>query len=182
VAGYDLDAFYFSVPPVPQPPPLEIADGSDYAPVAQQIVSGVFTRVSQGSDYDRAQRAFVPLVEVASTEGLKWKLYVYESDHDEGYGVPDGSIFVSRSLIEHLDSDDELTAVLAHLMAHERYGHSRNAITRANQSTLEAGAASPFVGFASLLVPPMAPYALVLGRDDSDAVHVVSHETWFFWL
>jgi hypothetical protein len=143
------DALYFSVPEVPQPPPPEIAEGSDYAPVAQQILSGI-TLVSQGPDYERAQRAFARLVEVASTRGLNWKLYVYEATYDDGYGVPDGSIFVSTSLIEHLGSDDELTAVVAHLMAHERYGHSRNAITRANKFALEAGAASPFVALLSL--------------------------------
>ena len=148
------------MPSLPQPPPREIADGSDYAPVAQQIASSV-TTVSQGPDYDRAQHAFARLAEVASTRGLIWKLYVYASAYDEGYGVPDGSIFISQSLIEHLDSDDELTAVLAHLMAHERYGHSRNTITRANQAALEAGVASPVVAFLSLGYA--APYALMLG-------------------
>ena len=142
------DVAHFSVPLIPQPPPGEVTDGSDYTPVAQKILSNI-TVVNHGPDDDRAQRAFARLAEVASVRGINWKLYVYEETYNAGYGVPDGSIFITRRLVECLD-DDQLTAVLAHLMAHERYGHSRTSMKRVNQLT-----ASLLAGSVVLLIPTL---------------------------
>jgi hypothetical protein len=43
-----------------------------------------------------------------------------------GFGVPDGTLFVSDALVEELE-DTELAAVIAHLMSHEWYQHGRRA-------------------------------------------------------
>ena len=124
-----------AVPEEPDPPPAQI-EGSDYAPVAAKIVADV-NPLTSGRDFERAQRAFARLKPVAETPGIYWKLYVYSAEHSAGYGVPDGSIFATTVLVSRLD-DQELTAVLAHLMAHERYQHARAAATRNKVSTVAA--------------------------------------------
>jgi hypothetical protein len=150
------DAVHFVVPNEPGPPPSSV-DGSDYARVAREIASDL-TVADRGPLRDRAQRAFARLTAIAAAPGISWNLFVYDADYEAGSGVPDGSVFISTKLIERLD-DDELAAVLAHLMAHERYGHSRNAMRRANITAaalvlvgpiLVLGGAAPGAGGAAV--------------------------------
>ena len=47
---------------------------------------------------------------------------LFDSAVASGFGVPDGTLFISTALVGQL-SDDQLAAVMAHLMGHERYQH-----------------------------------------------------------
>ncbi len=51
-----------------------------------------------------------------------WSVLVFESNESAAFAVPDGSLFVSDSLVRQTN-DAELTALVAHLMGHVRYAH-----------------------------------------------------------
>ena len=139
---------YMDVPSEIDAPPADI-NGTDYAPVSAQIIEDVHP-LQSGTAFQRATRAFASLKNIAASSGVDWRLYVYDAESPAGYGVPDGSIFVTNALVDRLD-DAELTAVLAHLMGHERYQHARAAAWRHNVTTI-----------AALLVgPPIMLYGAV---------------------
>ena len=51
-----------------------------------------------------------------------WSVLVFKSNESAAFAVPDGSLFVSDSLVRQTN-DAELTALVAHLMGHVRYAH-----------------------------------------------------------
>ncbi|MFN8626655.1 MAG: M48 family metalloprotease [Candidatus Binatia bacterium] len=81
--------------------------------------------LSSGAEQERAAAAFARLVPVAQAEGLEWRLVVVRAERPLAFGEPDGSLFVSDELVRRLD-DEQLVALLAHLMGHERNGHDRS--------------------------------------------------------
>ena len=82
-------------------------------------------RLIKGNLLKRASSAFAKLHKAAETSGSEWKLIIFANPEPIGFGVPDGSLFVSDGLIASL-GDSELAAVVAHLMAHVRYQHARD--------------------------------------------------------
>ena len=132
-------------------PPAEI-NGTEYAPVAAKIVEDVHP-LQSGIAVQRASKAFESLKRVATTPGIEWTLRVYGAEYAAGYGVRDGSVFVTTALVDRLD-DGQLTAVLAHLMGHERYQHARHAARRHNtMAPLLLGPSVMFLGVAGAAGP-----------------------------
>ncbi len=84
-----------------------------------------------------------PLQEARVTKGLdrmrtaligtqrSWRISSFGSPGAIAFSAPDGSIFVSDGLAASL-SDDELTAVIAHLVSHERWGHGHSILQKDN--------------------------------------------------
>ncbi len=162
---------FYGAPAVPSAPPA-IVDGKEYAPAADYLRAHV-TEVAPGLPLKRASGAFAKLNNVTATSGIEWKLIVFANPEPIGFGVPDGSLFVSDGLIASL-SDPELAAVVAHLMAHVRYQHARDTNSTwarseaATQSEWQAAASSALaaIGRAGESVgnapPPLG--SLYLGR------------------
>ena len=119
----------FEVPVAPAEPPAQV-DGHDYATVADDLK----TRLPQSTDEQSRQRANAALRRLepaANLTGLNWRVIVFTGAGPMGFGVPDGSLFVSDGLVQILD-DDELAAILAHVMGHERHQHARACAKRRN--------------------------------------------------
>ena len=116
---------------VPQPddPPAE-ADGRDYVAVADDLAARL-PNLQGARSQQRAAGALAWLAAVARVEGLNWRAIVFNAAGPMGFGVPDGTLFVSDGLVRALD-DAELAAVIAHLMGHEWYQHARAAARRRN--------------------------------------------------
>jgi Peptidase family M48 len=92
-------------------------------PVSNEIRAGI-TEIHEGRSFDRASEAFARLNPASKVPGFGWRLVVFRSQENFAFSVPDGTIFLSEHVIGQVN-DDELVAVIAHLLAHEAYGHDR---------------------------------------------------------
>ena len=57
-------------------------------------------------------------------KGYRYRFQVVDADDVNAFAVPTGYIFVTRGLLESLETDDELAAILAHEIAHVESRHS----------------------------------------------------------
>ena len=57
-------------------------------------------------------------------KGYRYRFQVVDSDEINAFAVPTGYIFMTRGLLESLESDDEVAAILAHEIAHVESRHS----------------------------------------------------------
>lgn len=119
----------FAVPPQPAAPSTEV-DGHDYVVVANDLAGLLLLSVNV-QNRRRAEAALAKLEPAARVEGLHWRVVVVNMAGPMGFGVPDGTLFVSDRLVEGLE-DAELAAVIAHLMGHEWYQHGRRAARSRN--------------------------------------------------
>ncbi len=112
----------FAAPQTPDDPPAALnrqAFAGDAGSVRRQL-----TETSNGEDNARAQRVLRKLAPGARIPGVQWQLVVFRRDAPQAFAVPNGTLFVSDGLVRSA-SDNELAAVIAHLMGHVRYGHYR---------------------------------------------------------
>ena len=102
------------------PPPPSQVDGRDWAQLAKSLAAEM--REGRADYAIRAYKALSRLKLANPVVGLEWKAVIFDSSVASGFGVPDGTLFISTSLVEKLN-DDQLAAAMAHLMGHERYQH-----------------------------------------------------------
>ena len=107
------------VPTLGAPPPSQV-DGRDWAPLAKSLAGEM--REGRADYAIRTYKALRRLELANPVPGLEWKAVLFDSSVVSGFGVPDGTLFISTNLVEKLN-DDQLAAALAHLMGHERYQH-----------------------------------------------------------
>jgi len=109
----------FGVPKLGPPPPTQV-EGRNWG----QLATSLGSQMRQGrADYARRTYQVFRRLELANpVAGLEWKVVLFDSTVMSGFGVPDGTLFVSTGLVEKL-TDDQLAAAMAHLMGHERYQH-----------------------------------------------------------
>ena len=116
--------------PVPTSPPTEV-DAKDYMEVANTLQK----RLSQSPPPNAevcslAEKAFTNLRNVTVVPGISWRLVVFSAEQPIAFGVPEGTVFVSDSVVRRL-SEVEFTALLAHVMAHQWHQHGRKLATKA---------------------------------------------------
>lgn len=152
----------FAVPAEPAAP-VSAVDGHDYVAVADDLMARLLPTVTV-ENRQRAEAMLAKLEPVAEVEGLHWRMMVISGEGAMGFGVPDGTLIVSDGLVQALD-DAELTAVIAHLMGHERYQHARAAARRRDilsVLTLVGGSLSLAGGaMGSFLIPTGGYLALI---------------------
>jgi Zn-dependent protease with chaperone function len=123
------------------------------------------------------EAALARLEPVTRNEGLQWRVKVIDAAGPMGFGVPDGTLFVSDGVVQGLD-DAELAGVVAHLMGHERYQHARAVARRRDilVATFLVGGAFSLAGggLGTFLIPTGGYLALIghpqLGYTQADEV------------
>ncbi len=116
--------------PLQGPPAPAKANGEGWARLARGVASTM--EIGTGDDARRTREAIKRLAQANRADGLNWTAVLFNSRVASGFGVPDGTLFVSTSLVEKLN-DNQLAAVLAHLMGHERYQHYPHNLTVGEQ-------------------------------------------------
>jgi len=111
----------FAVPPRPADPPAAV-DAHDYVAVADDLAKHL-PHSENVQNQQRTEAALARLEPVAKVKGLNWRVVVIKGAEPMGFGVSEGTLFVSDGLVQGLE-DVELAAVIAHLMGHERYQHA----------------------------------------------------------
>lgn len=116
--------------PVPVSPPTAV-DAKDYMEVANTLQERLSQLPPPNAELcSLAEKAFTNLRNVTLVPGIFWRLVVFSAEQPIAFGVPEGTVFVSDSLVGRL-SEVELTAVLAHVMAHQWHQHGRKLTTKA---------------------------------------------------
>jgi len=148
----------FAIPSVPDPPSSEV-NGQDYIVVANDLMANLPISTSVHNQ-QRVEAALDRLEPAAGVKGIYWRVVLLNAVKPIGFGVPDGSLFVSDGLVQKLN-DAELTAVIAHLMGHECYQHARAAANRLNiisVVSLVGGAFSIAGGGMGVFIIPTGSY------------------------
>jgi Zn-dependent protease with chaperone function len=83
--------------------------------------------------------------------GFTYSFYVVESDLINALAVPGGQIFITRGLLETVDSDLELEAILAHEIAHVEKRHSIRSMEIAIKKMREQQAMAQFAAAAAAM-------------------------------
>ena len=90
-------------------------------------------------------------------KGYRYRFQVVDTDDINAMAVPTGYIFVTRGLLEALETDEELAAILAHEIAHVESRHSyrmwRNAQKTSFWTSLAVGIAAGAAAAAGAMDP-----------------------------
>ena len=82
----------------------------------------------------RVERVFNRLVKALPPKFQKlydWKVYVIDKNVINAFALPNGNIFVYKGLVDFVDNDDQLAAVLGHEIAHVILRHGAEKVSQA---------------------------------------------------
>lgn len=79
-------------------------------------------------------------------KGYRYRFQVVDSDDVNAFAVPTGYVFVTRGLLQALESDDELAAILAHEIAHVESRHSYRLWRNARNASIVTGILGALAG------------------------------------
>ena len=79
-------------------------------------------------------------------KGYRYRFQVVDADEINAFAVPTGYIFVTRGLLESLETDTELSAILAHEIAHVENRHSYRLWRNAQRTSMWTGIAAAIAG------------------------------------
>ena len=79
-------------------------------------------------------------------KGYAYRFQVVDSDDINAFAVPTGYIFMTRGLLESLETEQELAAILAHEIAHVESRHSFRAWRNAQRASTIFGIAAALAG------------------------------------
>ena len=82
------------------------------------------------------QKIGLKLAEKSQRPGIPYTFEVIDSDEINAFACPGGPIFVFRGLLEMVQTEEELAAILAHEFAHIEREHSRKALNHAILASL----------------------------------------------
>ncbi|MFQ5808048.1 MAG: M48 family metalloprotease [Armatimonadota bacterium] len=127
----------------------------------------------------RLQHITEALAPVSDRPEVAYKLGILNLDTPNALAIPDGYIFVTRGLVDTVDSDDELAGVLAHEIAHNCLYHMMKQLDRYKKYrtiNILALAATLLLGPQAMAVQEVeGPYGpRVAGATLADAVRLTT--------
>ena len=133
----------------------EIAIGRN---VAEELEAqhGVWNNAEQTQ---RVERIGKSMVAVCRRKDLPWQFKILNADFPNALAAPGGFIYITRPLLDILESDDELAFILGHEVGHVASEHSRKMISDAYASQILLGL---LVGGQSGLVHTLVDFAVTL--------------------
>lgn len=102
-----------------------------------------YYRVEQNPELvSRLETVATPLIKDTNRKNVDYKFRIIDSSEVNAFSAPNGYIYVSKGLLNIVESDDELTFVIAHEMGHIEKKH---AIIRYRRALAAAIIASIFI-------------------------------------
>ena len=116
--------------------------------------SSVVTGTSQSRMVERvgkriAAAAEQPDPEVPKPMEFKWEFHTIKDDEVNAFCLPGGSIFVNTGILNFVQSDDELAAIIGHEVAHALVRHGAERMSQESLSSLLQSVGSLAVGVAT---------------------------------
>ena len=133
-----------------------------------QLASSAWTdlkkqeKISKDPKYtNRVNRVVPKVIQGAGGNPSEWEVQVFQSDQLNAFALPGGKIGIYTGILDIMDNDDQIAAVLGHEVAHVNFNHSgeRYSQSAAAQTALGAGSAA----FGGSQVGGAAMQALGLG-------------------
>ncbi len=96
---------------------------------------------SQVVSKDKKQKAILnrvtkKIIKAADKPDYQWDTYLIENPEPNAHAYPGGKIFVNTGLMEMVEKDDELAAVIGHEVAHAILHHTIKKLTASDNSHL----------------------------------------------
>jgi predicted Zn-dependent protease len=130
----------------------EVQLGREAAQEVQQSIGLVDDRELQ----DYVHRIGTTLAGTSERPALPWTFRVVDDPTPNAFALPGGFIFVTRGLLNLMDSEAELASVLGHEIGHVTARHSVNQISQ--QQLAQLG-----LGLGGILFPEIQPFGQALG-------------------
>jgi predicted Zn-dependent protease len=98
----------------------------------------------------------IALAKTSERPALPWTFRVVDDPTPNAFALPGGFIFVTRGMLNLMDSEAELASVLGHEIGHVTARHSVSQISR--QQLAQLG-----LGIGGILVPEIQPFGQAIG-------------------
>ncbi len=91
----------------------------------------------------RVNRVAPKIIQAAGGNPAEWEVQVFKSDQLNAFALPGGKIGIYTGILDIMENDDQIAAVMGHEVAHVNFNHSgeRYSQTAAAQTALGAGSA-----------------------------------------
>jgi len=122
---------------------------------AQEVVQSIGL-VADEALQQYVQRVGASLAAESERPGLPWTFRVVDDPTPNAFALPGGFIFVTRGLMNLMNSEAELASVLGHEIGHVTAKHSVTQISRAQLAQVG-------LGIGAVLLPDLAPAANIAG-------------------
>lgn len=80
--------------------------------------------ITSGEDFDRIQHIMTRLVRSAARPDIGWRMVLVDSNIPDAWVLPDGKMAIYLGILNRLEDDQEIAALLTHQMAHSLLGHN----------------------------------------------------------
>ncbi len=121
------------------PPPDQLRAGalSAWAGLKQQ------EQVSTDPKYtSRINRVAPRIIRAAGENPAEWEVVVFDSDDLNAFALPGGKIGFYTGILDFMENDDQIAAVMGHEVAHVTLDHSMQRAGRSNQLAVFGGLAA----------------------------------------
>jgi len=159
--------------PVTGKPQISLISESEEVAMGRQAAQQVrmeFGFVDKPAAQQYVDRLGGQIARVSDRPDLEWHFAVVDSHVVNAFALPGGWIYVTRGLLEYVENEGELAAVLGHEVAHVTYRHSVEQISRAQLTQLGLGLGSilspTFGQFANVAATGLGLLFLKFSRDD----------------
>ena len=129
---------------------------SAFAPSPDQLQAGALSawsglkqqeQLSTDPAYtSRVSRVAPKIIRAAGGNPAEWEVQVFASDRLNAFALPGGKIGFYTGILDLMENDDQIAAVMGHEVAHVELQHSMQRAGRSNQIAALGGAASIAAG------------------------------------
>lgn len=129
---------------------------SAFAPPPEQLRAGALSawaglkqeeKVSTNPRYtSRMNRVAPKIILAAGGNPDEWEVQVFESEQLNAFALPGGKIGFYTGILDLMENDDQIAAVMGHEVAHVELEHSMQRAGRSNQIAALGGVASVAAG------------------------------------
>ena len=100
------------------------------ADAIENLEGGIFTTIDDKAVMDYVSQVGNYLVPYSAAPTKQYKFIVTTDWMPDAMTAGGGRIYISRGMLERVESEDELAGVLAHEIAHDAFGHAARTVTR----------------------------------------------------
>ncbi|MBX6424015.1 M48 family metallopeptidase [Thermosulfurimonas sp. F29] len=128
---------------LPRPPVLAILSPEEEAKLGRKILTQIRAKAELVQDpevIEYLNRIGKRLLAVAGPRYFPFKFYVLKDSSLNAFALPGGYIFFTSGLIEEVDREDELAAVMAHEIAHVQARHVARRLEALKRLQIAVGA------------------------------------------
>jgi predicted Zn-dependent protease len=103
---------------------------SELSASAWQELKSETPTLSSGAQYQRVVRVWNRIAAATPKAGESWDVQVFNSDQVNAFVMPGNRVGVYTGLLDIVENDDQLAAVLGHEVGHAIYRHANQRATR----------------------------------------------------